>query len=533
MISSSFGFSMMSCRLYPPWLRWFSVTTFLSSVVLLCASLFAHGYPPTVAAVLIPAIVVAWSFAIVLNVHSFWSLQHERRKADQAFRDTNCEFSCIFQNVLDGILVVDNSGNCLDANPATAAILRSRRDDLIGTNIGRFFPDLSAFAQGWTAFLRAEKQRGRIRLIAGDATELVVDFSGAANYLPGRHVVIICDVTQRIIAETLLKRSEERFQHMANNIQEIFWIMDAVTHEVLYVNRAYATITGHTVESLRANPASYRELIHPEDRVRVISRLSEMLTSGTFDEEFRFTRADGAVRWMWAKGCVVPSEGDTQWVVGTAQDITSRKQTEMKIAEQLDAVEAARAEAEALRKATLALSQNLAMDAVLDTLLQCIGELVPFDTASVLFVEDPAHIMVARESTNQGTSRAGFVLSGLEFPFLHKILFEHRAVALSDVSREPDWRNVPPFDQARNWMGIPLIVTGSVIGILSLGARGPSSFTTEHLRVAKNLAVSAAVAIQNARIHERAEIYAAELQSRVPKTVGRPIAAEDLGLMAP
>jgi hypothetical protein len=93
------------------------------------------------------------------------------------------------------------------------------------------------------------------------------------------------------------------------------------------------------------------------------------VSSGTFDEEFRFTRTDGTLRWIWAKGYAVPSEGETQWLVGTAQDITSRKQAEMKISEQLDAVEAARAEAEALRKATLALSQNLAIDSVLDTLL--------------------------------------------------------------------------------------------------------------------------------------------------------------------
>jgi len=244
----------------------------------------------------------------------------------------------------------------------------------------------------------------------------------------------------------------------------------------------------------------------------VISRLSETVFSGWFDEEFRFTRADGTVRWIWAKGFPVPSEGETQWLVGTAQDITSRKQAEMKIAEQLDAVEAARAEAEALRKATLALSQNLAMDALLDTLLECIGELVPFDKASVLFVEDAAHVMVARELTPSGASRAGFVLSALDNFYLQKILFEHRAVALSDTANEADWRDVSPFDHTRAWMGIPLLDAGTVIGILSLSARTPATFTTEHLRLAKNLAVSAAVAIQYARTHERAEIYAAELE---------------------
>jgi PAS domain S-box-containing protein len=460
------------------------------------------------------------TYAVLLNVYSFWLLRKEYIEADRAFRDTDREFSSIFENVLDGVIIVDNSGKCLDANPAAEEILRSSRPDLIGKNIRRFFSDSSAFAKGWASFLRDKKQRGRARLLAGDGRELVVDFTAASNYLPDRHILIMCDVTERTKVEMSLKKSEERFQHMANNIQEIFWMMDATTQELSYVNRAYATITGHSVERLRANPASYRELIHPEDRVRLMSRLNEARISVGFDEEFRLTRADGTVRWIWAKGFPVPSEGETQWLVGTAQDITSRKQAEMKIAEQLDAVEAARAEAEALRKATLALSQNLAMDAVLDTLLQCIGELVPFDRASVLFVEDAAHVMVAREVTQRGVSRAGFVLSALDNFYLQKILFEHKAVALSDTASEADWRDVSPFDHTRSWMGIPLLGAGTVIGILSLSARTPAAFTTEHLRLAKNLAVSAAVAIQNARTHERAEIYAAELEMRL--RTGRP-----------
>lgn len=48
--------------------------------------------------------------------------------------------------------------------------------------------------------------------------------------------------------------------------------------------------------------------------------------------------------------------------------------------------------------------------------------------------------------------------------------------------------------------------------VFSLGADAPNVFAPEHLRLAKSLAVAAAVAIKNARIHERAEIYAAELE---------------------
>src|SRR5262249_23825327 len=324
-------------HLLPVWLRRCSITTLLTSIGLLCLSLFSYNYRFFSPTTLIPGLAVALSYAVLLNVYSFWFLRQEYQEADKAFRDIDSELSSIFENVLDGVFIVDNAGICLDANPAAEDILRSSRADLIGRNIRRFFLDPSAFGSLWTTFLRATQQRGRARLLAGDGRELVVDFTAASNYLPDRHILIICDVTERTTAETLLKESEERFQHMANNIQEIFWMMDATTQELWYVSRAYATITGHSVESLLANPASYRELIHPEDRVRVISRLNEALISGGFDEEFRLTRADGTPRWIWAKGFPVPFDGETQWMVGTAQDITFRKQAEMKIAEQLDA----------------------------------------------------------------------------------------------------------------------------------------------------------------------------------------------------
>jgi PAS domain S-box-containing protein len=499
----------------PLWLRWCSIVTLLASVGLLCISLFAYSFHSLSGAGLVPSLLVALIFATFLNVYSLWRFRNEHREADQAFRDTDCEASSIFRNVLDGILIANNEGNCLDANPAAAGILRCSPNELIGQNIGRFLADADAFAQRWNSFLQNKNQRGRARLVARDGTPLYVDFTATANYLPGRHLLILCDVTERTHAELSLRRSEERFQHMANNIQEIFWMLDAKTQEVAYVNHAYVTITGHSVESLRQNPTSYREVIHPEDRIRVLSKLADVADFGTFDEEFRFIRADGEVRWGWAKGFPVSTDGETRWLVGTAQDITSRKQAETKISEHLDAAEAARAEAEALRKSTLALSQNLAMDSVLDTLLQCISELVPFDVATVLFVEDALHLMVAREAPRVMPKRIGLTFKAAEDVFLEKILFEQRAVLLRDVAQEREWRGVRPLDRIGSWLGVPLIAAGDVLGILSLGADAPNVFASEHLRLAKSLAVAAAVAIKNARDHERAEIYAAELQVRL------------------
>ena len=155
------------------------------------------------------------------------------------------------------------------------------------------------------------------------------------------------------------------------------------------------------------------------------------------------------------------------------------------------------------------------MDSVLDTLLHCISELVPFDRATVLFVEDGFELMVARESPRVLSKRIGLTLKASESVFLERILFEKKAILLADVSGESEWRGAPPLDQFQSWVGLPLAAAGCVLGILSLGSKAPHILNAEHLRLARSLAIPAAVAIQNARTHQRAEIYAAELEARL------------------
>jgi PAS domain S-box-containing protein len=516
-------------RPFPIWLRYSSLFTLVAAVGFLVLSLAFYRRNAGPAESLVPSLLVALLFALFLNIYSFWRLRKEHGEVDRAFLNTDCEFSSIFQNVLDGILIVNNEGDCLDANPAAAGILRTSTHELIGSNIDRFLVDCDKSTNRWSSFLPSQKRRGRIELIAGDGTKLFVDFTAATNYLPGRHVLVVCDVTERTQAELFLRESKERFQEMADNIEEIFWRMDACTQEIAYVNRAYTTITGQDTEALRTGPSAYQELIHPEDRIRILGRLRDLATSGTLDEEFRFIRSDGEVRWIWAKGFPVPADGEIRWLVGTAQDVTSRKKAELKIVEQLDAVEAARAEAEALRKSTLALSQNLAMDSVLDTLLGCIQELVPFDKAAVLFVEDGAELLVAREAPRGALPGTGKIFPASYCSRLQEILYGRKSLLVPDLSGETDCKKLRSLWQVRSWIGVPLVAAGQVLGILSLGKNFPNTYTPEHLRLAKSLAIPAAVAIHNARIHERAEIYAAELEARLKELNETQKALEHLG----
>ena len=314
--------------------------------------------------------------------------------------------------------------------------------------------------------------------------------------------------------------TEERLQQMADNIQEIFWMIDAETKKALYVTEAYETITGHSCQSLLDNPSSYEQLIHPEDRVHVLAKLGEATQTGHFDERFRILRATGEVRWVTVHGFPVrDGSGRIYRLVGTVREITAQKEAEDKIAEHLATAESARAESDALSKATLALTADLRMDFVLDRLLQSLLELVPGECARVLLLEGDTRLLVARERLrHQVPEEAGdypLTLDAADSPFLLRILTSQNSVLLTDTKHEKEWPSFKGHTDIRSWLCVPLVASQQTLGLLSVGHAQPNAFTQDHLRRTQLLAIPAAAAIQNSRLYERAEIFGSELQRRL------------------
>jgi PAS domain S-box-containing protein len=319
--------------------------------------------------------------------------------------------------------------------------------------------------------------------------------------------------------EVSLLESEERFRQMADNIQEIFWMIDAETKKTLYVNAAYETITGRCRASLKDDPLSYQEILHPDDRVHVLFALESAAETGEFEERFRIVSPSSEERWLWVRGFPVRDDnGKIRWLVGTALDITTQKQAEEEVARNLSLAQSAWSEADAMRKATLALTQDLRMDSVLDTLLQSLLELVPYESAQILLLESDSRLFVAREAPRPDPAKQGvkcpLTLNVTEFPLVQRVVVNQNGLVLSDTRQAQEWRSLQGSGGMRSWLCVPLVASRQTLGLLSLGHSAPDRFTHEHLRLAKSLAIPAAAAIQNARLYECAKIYGTELEKR-------------------
>jgi GAF domain-containing protein len=157
------------------------------------------------------------------------------------------------------------------------------------------------------------------------------------------------------------------------------------------------------------------------------------------------------------------------------------------------------------------------MDTVLDTLLASLLDVVPYEAASVILTEGDC-LYVARTSV-----KTVQMLEGQRNTFLERVRVARKSVFVLDTAEVKDWEDAGVLQGVRSWICVPLIASTErpsserVLGLLSVGHTRPGAFTAEHFRVAESLAISAAVAIQNARLYERAEIYAAELEALIGK----------------
>ncbi len=497
-----------------------SVAVTLVSVALIAVTIAYRLRAMELPAALLLGLLATFTTVVLLFSRFLFWAQKEQGQFQGAFHTTEREFQSVFENALDAIVILDDLGVCREANPAAEQLFRMGRPKLIGLPLVHFYEDSSQFQKSWARLLAQKFQQGEAELVRDDRSSVFVEYTANADCLPGQHVMILRDVTERRRAQLALLESEERFQQMARNIQEIFWMIDADTKQALFVNDAYETITGRSRDSLRDDPSSCEELIHPEDRADVLTKLDEATRSGEFDERLRIISARGQIRWLWVRGFPVrDGAGRIRRLVGTALEITAQKEAEEQIAANLAMAKSAWAEAEALRKATLSLTQDLHMNSVMDALLTSLAELVPYTCARVLVPEGGAHWLALGEKTYPEPANKSFrsplTLLADKSPFFRGVSAEPKKVLIRDTNQEEGWQSFKGHKQFRSWLCVPLVASGEFLGFLSIGHIEPHHFSEDHLRRAELLAIPAAAAIQNARLYSTAEIYGSELEKRL------------------
>ncbi|GGF80988.1 hypothetical protein GCM10011402_37010 [Paracoccus acridae] len=274
----------------------------------------------------------------------------DRRAAEAALRESEERFRTIVETATDyAIFTTDPDGRIQLWPPGAQRIFGWTAEEAVGQAMEMTYTPEDRAAGVPENERREAREKGHapnVRFhMRKDGSRVFIE--GVARPLTARDgtvtgfVKVGQDVTERRATEEALRESEARFRQFGEASSDVLWIRECESLAYEYLSPAFETLYGLSrEEALRGNHVlRWMELIHPDDRDRVLDLLRRVRKGENATETYRIIRPiDGQTRWvrntdfpLWGK------DGHVQRIGGLSHDATgeveSRERLELLVTE--------------------------------------------------------------------------------------------------------------------------------------------------------------------------------------------------------
>jgi nitrogen fixation negative regulator NifL len=249
----------------------------------------------------------------------------ERARAQQALRASERQFHAVFDAAQDAMLVIDDARTYVAANPAAARLFGEPVEALPGHRFGDFAAPGTEADGAWAALRDGRLATGEWVLRRRDGSERVVESTIAANFLPGQHLFVMRDLTERRQADAAARVRSAALTAAANGIL----ITDA-GGRIEWVNPEFTRMTGYTLDEVRGQTS--RVLKSGRHDAGFYAQLwSTILAGRIWRGEITNQRKDGTL--YHEEASITPvradgADGPVTHFVAVKQDISERKRAE-------------------------------------------------------------------------------------------------------------------------------------------------------------------------------------------------------------
>jgi PAS domain S-box-containing protein len=253
----------------------------------------------------------------------------ERVRAESALRESRERLETLLETLPVAMLVVGADGRIDRAQGLDVEALGCEHEELVGLDIEALVPDYESVVAAC---------RGALDGTASTVTATIGDRTYEAFLEPVRTdgevtaaIVAAVDVTDREERERELAATNERLDLALDNTDAGVWEWHVGQNRV-YWHEITSRLLGVDPDVAYRTREEFRELVHPEDRERVLDAATEVVeTDGELEVEFRL--ADDPDRWFRSEAELQRVADGPDRLVGTIRDVTERKEQERELVE--------------------------------------------------------------------------------------------------------------------------------------------------------------------------------------------------------
>ncbi len=266
----------------------------------------------------------------------------ERKKAEEALRESEEKHRTYVENAPDGIFIVDSEARYVDVNEAACRMTGYSRDKLLNMTIMQLAPSDTPpeVFETFEKLKRNGKTSSGIVIQRKDGSVIHASLDAVA-LSDGRYMAFCSDVTRRKKAEEALKTSQAQLSNAVKIAKLGYWEYDVVKDLFTFDDHFYAIFrtTAEKVGGYKMSSARYAELfVHPDDRPLVGIEIRKALETNdphfSRQLEHRIIYADGEIGYITVRFFIIKDDkGKTIKTYGANQDITERKRAEEELRE--------------------------------------------------------------------------------------------------------------------------------------------------------------------------------------------------------
>jgi len=269
-------------------------------------------------------------------------LESRHKQAEKAPWESEERYEGVFETIQEGYYESDLAGDLNFFNDFMCQLLGYPREELVGMNYRRYTDQenaaklFEAFSQAYEA--KGPRKRHIYEIIRKDGTRRYVEISVSLRKNSSGNPIgfrgIVRDITERKKAQEEIATWKNRCELLIEDSGQLTYDYNVSTGHMIW-GVCPEQVLGYSSDEMQGGIVQWEEMIHPEDREKVVRmlKISEKYLT-PFNIQYRFRHKDGAYRWVHDRGNFkADAPGNAIRMIGMIRDITVQRRAEKELQE--------------------------------------------------------------------------------------------------------------------------------------------------------------------------------------------------------